>query len=157
MKTALQKRIKIITWFFIISLIISGITAFAVETELHYLLRFKAYMPDKLYQWLETVYVAIFETNAKYPMLAYGFDWLAFAHIVIAIAFVGILREPVRNIWIIEFGMIACVLIIPLALICGAIRAIPFWWQMIDCSFGVFGILPLLYLHKLIKKLQQIS
>jgi hypothetical protein len=157
MKTALQKRIKIITWFFIISLIISGITAFAVETELHYLLRFKAYIPDKLYQWLETVYIAIFETNAKYPMLAYGFDWLAFAHIVIAIAFVGVLREPVRNIWIIEFGMIACVLIIPLALICGAIRTIPFWWQMIDCSFGVFSILPLLYLHKLIKKLEGLS
>ena len=39
--------------------------------------------------------------------------------------------------------MIACVLIVPLALICGPLRGIPPFWQLIDCSFGVFGIIPL--------------
>jgi len=39
--------------------------------------------------------------------------------------------------------MIACALIVPLALICGPLRGIPFVWQLIDCSFGVFGIIPL--------------
>jgi hypothetical protein len=39
--------------------------------------------------------------------------------------------------------MIACVAIIPLAFICGPIRQIPFYWRLIDCSFGVFGIIPL--------------
>lgn len=156
MKQLLQQQIKNITLFFIISLLISGLTAFAVETELKFLLTFKEYLPAVLYKWLALVYEAIFETNAKYPMLSYGFDWLAFAHIVIAIAFVGVLRDPVRNIWIIEFGMIACILIIPLALICGAIRNIPFWWQIIDCSFGIIGIIPLYYLRRLIKKLEQL-
>lgn len=42
---------------------------------------------------------------------------------MIAIAFIGPLRDPVRNIWIIQWGMIACVLVIPLALLAGAARA----------------------------------
>jgi len=25
----------------------------------------------------------------------------------------------------------------------GAVRGIPFWWRLIDCSFGIFGIIPL--------------
>jgi hypothetical protein len=50
--------------------------------------------------------------------------------------------------------MIACVGIVPLALICGPIRDIPFWWSVIDMSFGVIGILPLLHVRKLIKRLE---
>jgi hypothetical protein len=58
-------------------------------------------------------------------------------------AVVGPLKDPVRNLWVVEFGMIACVLVVPLALICGPLRGIPFFWRLIDCSFGVLGILPL--------------
>jgi hypothetical protein len=82
-------------------------------------------------------------------------DWLAFSHLVIAVAFIGLYREPVRNKWIVYFGMIACVGVIPLALICGAVRGIPFYWQLIDCSFGIFGFIPLYLLHVLVKKLEQ--
>lgn len=32
---------------------------------------------------------------------------------------------------------------VPLALICGPIRGIPFGWQCIDSAFGVIGIVPL--------------
>jgi len=39
--------------------------------------------------------------------------------------------------------MIACAMVVPLALICGAIRGIPFDWRLIDCSFGVVGGIPL--------------
>ena len=62
---------------------------------------------------------------------------------MIAIAFVGPFRDPIRNIWVVEFGMIACILVLPTALIFGPIRGIPFFWQLIDCSFGVFGMIPL--------------
>lgn len=155
MKTKLKSQIKQLTTFFIIALILSGITAFAIETELNYLLKYTIHFPDGVNIWLNKVYVAISETNIKYPMLAYGYDWLAFAHIVIAIAFWGVYRDPVRNIWIVEFGMISCVLILPLAFICGNIRKIPFGWQLIDCSFGIIGIIPLYYLRKLISKLEK--
>jgi hypothetical protein len=59
----------------------------------------------------------------------------------------------VRNIWVVHFGMISCAAIIPLALIAGPIRGIPWWWQLIDISFGVFGIIPLLFAHREIRKL----
>ena len=57
--------------------------------------------------------------NAQYPFLLYGYDWLAFAHFVLAILFIGPYRDPVKNIWIIEFGLIACILVIPFALVAG--------------------------------------
>jgi hypothetical protein len=81
--------------------------------------------------------------SQKYPFIFYGTDWLAFAHVVIAVAFWGPLRDPIKNIWVVEFGMIACVMVIPLAMIFGPIRGIPFFWRLADCSFGVFGIIPL--------------
>jgi hypothetical protein len=53
--------------------------------------------------------------------------------------------------------MIACALVIPLALICGPIRGIPFWWRLIDCSFGVIGLVPLWYALRLTRKMQHPS
>ena len=82
---------------------------------------------------------ALIATNARYPFLAYGTDWLAFAHLVIAVAFVGPWRDPVRNRWVVTFGLIACAGVIPLALIAGAVRGIPLYWRLIDCAFGVGG------------------
>jgi len=40
-------------------------------------------------------------------------------------------------------GSIACMLIIPFALIVGYFRGIPVWWRLIDCSFGIVGLVPL--------------
>jgi hypothetical protein len=68
--------------------------------------------------------------------------------------FIGPLIDPVRNIWVLRAGQIACAAVIPLALICGAIRGIPIYWRLIDCSFGVFGIIPLCLTIKLTKELQ---
>jgi hypothetical protein len=87
--------------------------------------------------------------------LAYGTDWLAFAHIAIAVFFIGPLVDPVRNVWVLRAGVIACMLVIPLALICGALRQIPFGWRLIDCSFGVIGVIPLTYCLKLVTTLQR--
>jgi len=136
----------------------SGLTAFPLETEIRFgsdVLHWLGFVPTELTTWIDRVRDALIATNDAYPFLAYGTDWLAFAHLVIAVAFIGPLRDPVRNIWIIQFGMIACVGVIPLALIAGTIRGIPFGWQLIDISFGVFGIIPLLIVHRLIKRLER--
>ncbi len=53
--------------------------------------------------------------------------------------------------------MIACAGIIPLALICGPVRGIPFWWSVIDMSFGVIGVIPLLVVHRMIKRLEALE
>ena len=104
-------------------------------------------------RWIWTVRDGLNDMYSHYPWIAYGTDWLAFGHLVIAIFFIGPLVDPVRNIWTNHAGLIACALVIPLALICGPIRGIPFGWRMIDCSFGVLGAIPLLYAMRLVKKL----
>jgi hypothetical protein len=155
-------KIRLVTLFFMAALVVSGITAFPAETELRMAMQFlniEGQNPESLnalQRWLASGYEALCATNAQFPFLAYGFDWLAFAHIVIALAFIGLYREPVRNKWLVTWAMICCVAVIPLALICGEIRQIPFFWRLIDCSFGVFGIIPLIYLRSLILRLEKI-
>ena len=150
----LGRWIKILLWLFIVGLIISGLTAFPIKAEVDFLHKVvgegsatESWWPG-LAQWISFVHRGVTEASREYPFLFYGTDWLAFAHIIIAIAFIGPLHDPVRNIWVVNFGMIACILIIPLALICGSIRGIPFFWRLIDCSFGVFGIIPLYFARK---------
>jgi hypothetical protein len=139
---------------FIIGLALSGITAFPIETELAFLSRHSGPFPAAMARWINTVYTAVKATNRNYPYLSYGTDWLAFGHLVIATAFIGPLKDPVKNIWVLQFGMIACVMVLPLAFIAGPIRGIPFYWRLIDCSFGVFGIIPLAICYRSIKKLE---
>jgi len=151
----LIKKIRLLIIFFIIALILSGVTAFPVETELHWLLNNPSLVPAFAQKWLQDVYGALVETNAKYPMLAYGYDWLAFAHIVIAMAFIGPLKDPVKNKWIIDWAMLACLAIIPLAFIAAPIRHIPLFHVIIDCSFGIIGLIPLAICRKWISQLEK--
>jgi hypothetical protein len=146
---ALRRRIKLLTCFFIVGLILSGVTAIPLLKETDLLAKqFNA-------PWLLQVYSALEQTQSQYPFLFYGTDWLAFGHFVIAIAFIGAWREPVRNRWLFDFGLIACVLVIPYALVFGWMRGIPLWWQLIDCSFGIFGTFPLWLCRKWTRELEQ--
>ncbi len=146
----LLRRIKVLTWFFIVGLFISGLTAIPLNWELDLMVNWfglsgqtSSMASSELGRWLLTAREALQDVSAKHPLLFYGTDWLAFGHFVIALAFVGALRDPIRNRWLFEFGLIACMLVIPYALVFGAARGIPFWWRLIDCSFGVFGFIPL--------------
>ncbi|MBC7868101.1 MAG: hypothetical protein H7X88_11265 [Gloeobacteraceae cyanobacterium ES-bin-316] len=151
----LLKKIRLLLLFFMIALILSGVTAFPVETELRWLLNHPSLVPSFARVWLQDVYNALVETNARYPMLAYGFDWLAFAHIVIAMAFIGPLKDPVKNKWIIDWAILACLAILPLAFIAGPIRQIPLFHIIIDCSFGIIGLIPLVICRNMIKRLEK--
>ncbi|MBD0711902.1 MULTISPECIES: hypothetical protein [unclassified Streptomyces] len=158
---ALLTRIRVWLILFVVCLVLSGVTAFPLVTELRLLDQALdgwaapvAEALPALAEWTHRVAAGIATAGSDSPYLLYGTDWLAFAHLVIAVAFYGAYRDPVRNIWIVEFGMIACVGIIPLALICGPIRDIPFWWSAVDMAFGVIGILPLLHVRRLIKRLE---
>ena len=156
------RRIHFWLAVFIIGLVLSGITAFPLETELSRLVSIlhagwlrPLSEVTGLLQWIERVNNALRITNASYPFLAYGTDWLAFAHLVIAVAFIGPYIDPVRNKWVITFGLIACVGVVPLALIAGVIRGIPLPWRLIDCSFGIFGSVPLLFCMQSIRALER--
>ncbi|MEI6194215.1 MAG: hypothetical protein WCS42_07780 [Verrucomicrobiota bacterium] len=142
-----KKRIRLLLIIFIVGLVLSGATAIPLESEIEAAAQIQKRLgiseTSGASAWLAKIQNALVETNAKFPFMAYGTDWLAFAHFVIAIAFIGPLRDPVKNIWVIEFGMIACALVVPFALCMGAVREIPIGWRLIDCSFGVLGIIPL--------------
>src|SRR5260221_1302438 len=149
----IEKNIRGWIVFFMIVLVASGLTAIPVETELNFLSGFFS-LDSNIGRWLDKVYQAFHDTNKNYPFLAYGYDWLAFAHLVLAVLFIGSLKDPVKNKWVIEFGMIACMMIIPFAFVAGHYRGIPLWWRLIDCSFGIIGILPLLICLRQINKLE---
>ncbi len=158
----LLRRIKRLTWFFIVGLVISGATAIPLSWELDLLVNWlgltgqdSASATSELARWLLTAHEALQAVSAQHRLLFYGTDWLAFGHFVIALAFIGALRDPVRNRWLFDFGLIACVLVIPFALLFGALRGIPFWWRLIDCSFGVFGFIPLWFCRKWAMELER--
>ena len=149
-------------WLVIViaGLVISGVTAIPLVAEADLLHRFVnkySIFGPAVREWVQALYAGILDTNSRYPFMLYGTDWLAFAHFVIAIAFIGPLRDPVRNIWVIDFGIIACLLIIPYAFVFGHIRGIPLWWRLIDCSFGVIGLIPLLFARRATQRLARLT
>jgi hypothetical protein len=161
-RQVLLRRIRVLLVGFIIGLLVSGVTAFPLPYEVTGLADLLGLGPHEtpatypgLLGWIVQVREGLKATDARFPFLFYGTDWLAFAHIVIAILFVGPVKDPVRNVWVIKWGVIACILVIPLALICGSIRGIPFEWRLIDCSFGVVGIVPLLLCLRWIRELER--
>jgi succinate-acetate transporter protein len=142
---------------FMCGLVFSGVTAFPIQRELDALVKMMPNSDLPLLSWLTEVDHAIGETNRNYPFLSYGTDWLAYAHLVITFGFVGALIDPVRNKWLITFGFVACMAVIPFALIAGAVRHIPLSWSLVDISFGVFGMIPLLLCRRLVGEMERKS
>ena len=152
--------IRAILISFVLALLLSGLTAIPLQFELDILNSIAGegtlvdvFIPF-LASWISLVHKAINTLYKDYAFLGYGYDWLAFGHFVIAIAFLGAVKDPIRNRWVIEFGMIACVLILPYAFFLGQLRGIPMIWRIIDMSFGAFGIIPLYFARKMTLELE---
>jgi len=155
-------RFRAVLLLFVVGLVISGVTAFPLLLELRVLTTLlgvgAAHSPQGytgLPFWIITVRCGLEQTYGQYPWLAYGTDWLAFAHIVIAFFFIGPLIDPASGRWPLRAGILACFSVLPLALICGPLRGIPFYWRLIDCCFGVFGAIPLIYCLRLLPRIQK--
>ena len=158
------RRIRFWILIFIVGLVFSGITAFPLKTEVHglfQLLQSPALISlatsTHLLPWITRVDHALTYTGVEYSFLAYGTDWLAYGHLVIALAFVGAYRDPLQNRWLLTFGLMACTGVVPLALIAGHFRGIPFGWQLVDCCFGIFGAIPLLLARRALRELERNS
>jgi hypothetical protein len=147
---------------FIAGLVLSGVTAFPLLHELSILCRSFGIDDPAAFEtlsgirrWLAFVCFGLAKSYAAFPFIGYGTDWLAFGHLIIALFFIGPWRDPVGNAWVLRVALVACGAVIPLALICGAIREIPFAWRLLDCSFGIVGAIPLLWCLSLTKKLSR--
>lgn len=142
-------RVRALLIFFMIGLALSGLSAVPLQWELDILKPlfgsgslFSRSIPA-ISIWIDQVYQGVKNGFGPYPFLAYGTDWPAFGHVAIALAFISPIREPVKNLWVVEFGMIICVLVIPWTLVFGPLRGIPFFHMLVDMSFGMVGIIPL--------------
>lgn len=151
MNDRILARVRALTWVLIVGLVLSGVTAIPLRSEVAWLVKMTGAVEraakgleqaSDWAQWILRIQRALDRISAADPFLFYGTDWLAFGHFAIALAFVGALRDPVRNRWVFVFGMRACMLLIPYALVFGAIRGVPVWWRMIDCAFGISGFIP---------------
>jgi hypothetical protein len=155
----LLRRIRLLIAIEIVGLVVSGLSALPLAWGAQIL--YDWFGPHSsigaawpaMADWVLASSEAIFAIDASFPFVFYGTDWLAFGHFVIAIAFIGAWRDPVRNRWVIEFGMIACLLVVPFAFLMGEIRGIPVFWRVIDSMFGLLGFVPLLLARREVVKL----
>lgn len=148
------RRFRVLMTVVIVGLVLSGVTAFALLTEVELLARVLR-VPEEgaaavpahgPHGWIAAVRDGLREMHAAYPWSAYGTDWLAFGHLVIAVFFIGPLIRPQRDHrWILMSGIVACVGVLPLAICAGEVRGIPWGWRAIDCAFSLICIVPLLW------------
>ncbi len=150
----LRRKIKIAIIIIILGLLLNGITAIPLRSELNFLLSKPDMLPDVLRDWWMYVNKGLTQTSGHYPFMRYGFDWLAFAHLLIAIAFIGPLRDPVKNEWVITWGMTISVLSVVMALSWERMREIPLWWSSIDAAICFVSFIILLLCSRWIKKLK---
>ena len=153
---ARERTVRILIMIFMLALVASGLSAIPLQWEVGLLNKwfgatsFMQRILPSMAGWISRVHAGVQNGYGQYPFLAYGTDWLAFGHVAIALAFIGVLRDPLRNIWVVEFGIIACILVIPWALAFGWLRGIPPFWTAVDMSFGIFGMMPLWWARRLI-------
>lgn len=100
MTTLRQIRLSILIVIF--GLVLSGVTAFPLLHEMNWLSNMIAgeskdpASHEGVVKWILTVREGLDETYGKFPFIAYGTDWLAFAHLMIALFFILPWRDPVR-------------------------------------------------------------
>ncbi len=143
-------------------LLLKGVLTFALILQSHAFLsvlarsaHFGAGTP--LFDWINHVHLTLAATGGTAPFLAYSTDSLALAYILFGILFLGPYRDPVRNEWIINFGLLGCVGIFLLAVIAGPLRNIPVFWRWINTSFALACALPLLLCRHYLKLLKHID
>ena len=139
-------------------LFLSGVTVWPAVIELKAVVHVfwgDAAPTGALHHFLLRVIEGLEVTNATYPFLLYAADWLAFAHIMLAILFVGALRDPVRNKWVIQCGLIMCACVPVLAAICIPIRGIPGWWFLVDAAFAPGAAIPLWIAYRDVRQIEK--
>jgi hypothetical protein len=151
------KTIRTRTALFMAGLFISGITCFPIMYEISWGNALFDAWGIKPPPFIQDITRGITETMAHHQFLFYGTDWLGFAHILFTLLFYGVYKDPIKNIWVTEFGLLACLAIFPLAFIMGPIRGIPFWWQLVDSSFGIIGLWVMWPVYRMTKKLIQVQ
>jgi hypothetical protein len=140
------KRAKWMLGIVVFGLLVSGITVWPAIPELKMFVHIvwgDGEPTGVLHSFILQAIEGLESVETNYPFILYAHDWLAFAHIVLAILFAGAIRDPVRNVWIVQCGLIMCALVPGFAGICIPIRGLPLVWFWIDFAFAPAAALPL--------------
>jgi hypothetical protein len=127
-------------------LFVSGVTVWPAVPELKLAVRIawgEGEPTGVLHAFVLRAIEGLESVQANFPFMFYAHDWLAFAHIVLAILFAGAIRDPVKNVWVVQCGLIMCLLVPVLAGICIPIRGLPLRWFWIDFAFAPAAGIPL--------------
>jgi hypothetical protein len=140
------RRAKVMLAIVAFGLLVSGVTVWPAVAELKTAVRVvwgDAEPAGELHAFVLRAIEGLEAVEAEYPFMLYAHDWLAFAHIGLAILFAGAIRDPVRNVWIVQCGLILCALVPVLAAVCIPIRGLPLVWFWFDFAFAPTAALPL--------------
>jgi len=153
------KRAKAMLGIIALGLFISGVTVWPAVPELKMIVGMiwgDSKPTSVLHTFILQAIAGLEFIDGNYPFMLYAHDWLVFAHIVLAILFAGAIRDPVRNIWVVQCGLIMCALIPVLAAIFIPLRGLPLRWFFIDCAFVPVAGLPLWIALKDIKRVESL-
>lgn len=151
------RNIRRLLLLFMVALMLSGLTAVPLISLTGTLASWTGPFGGPLHTWAQFAADAVEHVGETYPMLFYGTDWLAFAHLVIALAFIGPMHDPVRNRWVVEWGLWCCALVIPVAFFWAPVRGIPFFWRCVDAVFGLLGAIPLFLVLRLARRMERFT
>lgn len=151
------KRAKWMLGVVAVGLFLSGVTVWPAISELQLIVDFvwgQSESSNMLYAFLLKTIDGLQSVKSGYPFLLYAHDWLAFAHVMLAILFAGAIRDPVRNKWVIQCGLIMCAIVPIWAGICIPIRRLPLFWFWIDFSFAPAAAIPLFIALRDVRRLE---
>jgi hypothetical protein len=154
------KRAKWMLAIVAFGLFVSGVTVWPALWELKTLVRIVWGNSEPtwiIHKFILQAIAGLESLEKNQPFLMYGYDWLAFAHVMLAILFAGAIRDPVRNKWIVQCGLIMCALVPVLGAICIPLRHIPIMWMWIDFAFAPAAALPLYIALRNIKKIELLN
>jgi len=147
-----------------VGLTLAGLTTFWLPWEVTKLLdivfdRSSTSIPffSSEYQLLVQVEKGLQYLQTSFPQFFLGTDYLGFAHIMFALLFIGAMGDPLKNKWVIQFGMIAAVVVIPCAFLFGFVRGLPFIHYLVDASFGIGAVIPFFVAMREMKKVEKLQ
>ena len=152
-----MKRAKIMLGVVAFGLFVSGVTVWPAIPELKIgleILSRLGFGDTEMHGFCSRILHSLQLIDRDHPQIMYGYDWLAFAHIMLAVLFAGAIRDPIRNIWIVQCGLIMCASVPVLAAVCIPIREIPWFWFLIDFSFAPAASIPLIIVLLDIRRVQ---
>ena len=149
------KRPRILLAIVAFGLFVSGVTIWPWEVELELVLSILVAIdgPQILVETLQSILADMRQLRDAGSFVLYVADWLAFAHLVLAALFLMAMKDPVRNILVVRFGILCCLSVPILAISCVPLRGLPLFWILVDSSFALAAI-PLWIALKDLRKLE---